>query len=185
MSRKDARPSLLRSTGVVGANTLASRILGFLRDVVFARAFGAGAGMDVFVVAFQIPNFLRRLFAEGAFSQAFVPVLSEYQTTRSETEVRELVDRVTGTLGVVLFALTVLGILVAPVLILVFAPGFAKDPDKLALASDMLRLTFPYLLFISLTALAGSILNTWGRFGVPAFTPVLLNLVLILSLIHI
>ena len=179
MSRKDARPSLLRSTGVVGANTLASRILGFLRDVVFARAFGAGAGMDVFVVAFQIPNFLRRLFAEGAFSQAFVPVLSEYQTTRSETEVRELVDRVTGTLGVVLFALTVLGILVAPVLILVFAPGFAKDPDKLALASDMLRLTFPYLLFISLTALAGSILNTWGRFGVPAFTPVLLNLVLI------
>ncbi len=179
MSRKDARPSLLRSTSVVGGNTLASRILGFLRDVVFARAFGAGAGMDVFVVAFQIPNFLRRLFAEGAFSQAFVPVLSEYQSTRSEAEVRQLVDRVTGTLGAILVALTVLGIVIAPVLILVFAPGFAQEPDKHALASDMLRLTFPYLLFISLTALAGAILNTWGRFGVPAFTPVLLNLVLI------
>jgi putative peptidoglycan lipid II flippase len=171
--------SLARSTTVVGGNTLASRVLGFVRDVVFARIFGAGAGMDVFVVAFQIPNFLRRLFAEGAFSQAFVPVLSEYQARRSHAEVRALADRVAGTLGVALFFVTLLGVIAAPAFILLFAPGFAGEPDKLALGSEMLRLTFPYLFFISLTAFAGGILNTYGRFGVPAFTPVFLNLVLI------
>lgn len=171
--------SLARSTTVVGGNTLASRILGFARDVVLARLFGAGAGMDVFVVAFQIPNFLRRLFAEGAFSQAFVPVLSEYQARGSHAEVKALADRVAGTLGIALFFVTLLGIVAAPLFILLFAPGFAGEPDKLALATEMLRLTFPYLFFISLTAFAGGILNTHGRFGVPAFTPVLLNLALI------
>jgi len=168
-----------RSTTVVGANTLASRVLGFARDVVFARLFGAGAGMDVFVVAFQIPNFLRRLFAEGAFSQAFVPVLSEYRSQQPHEEVQILADRVTGTLGVVLFLITLLGVAAAPLFIMLFAPGYLQDPDKLALGSAMLRLTFPYLFFISLTALAGGILNTYGRFGVPAFTPVFLNVVLI------
>ncbi|NGP52347.1 murein biosynthesis integral membrane protein MurJ [Thioalkalivibrio sp. XN8] len=168
-----------RSTTVVGANTLASRVLGFARDVVFARLFGAGLGMDVFVVAFQIPNFLRRLFAEGAFSQAFVPVLNEYKSRRSHEEVKELADRVTGTLGVVLFGMTLVGVLAAPLFIMLFAPGHLRDPEKIALGVEMLRLTFPYLFFISLTALAGGILNTYGRFGVPAFTPVLLNLVLI------
>jgi len=171
--------SLARSTTVVGGNTLASRILGFARDVVFARLFGAGAGMDVFVVAFQIPNFLRRLFAEGAFSQAFVPVLSEYRSRESQAEVKALADRVAGTLGVLLFLVTLVGIVAAPLFILLFAPGFSGEPDKLALASEMLRFTFPYLFFISLTAFAGGILNTYGRFGVPAFTPVFLNLVLI------
>ena len=171
--------SLARSTTVVGGNTLASRILGFVRDVVLARLFGAGAGMDVFVVAFQIPNFLRRLFAEGAFSQAFVPVLSEYQARGPHAEVKALADRVAGTLGIALFFVTLLGILAAPLFILLFAPGFSGEPDKLALATEMLRLTFPYLFFISLTAFAGGILNTHGRFGVPAFTPVLLNLALI------
>ncbi|HRP36123.1 MAG TPA: murein biosynthesis integral membrane protein MurJ [Gammaproteobacteria bacterium] len=171
--------SLTRSTTVVGGNTLASRVLGLARDVVFARVFGAGAGMDVFVVAFQIPNFLRRLFAEGAFSQAFVPVLSEYQAKGSHEEVKALADRVAGTLGVALFLVTLLGIIAAPLFILLFAPGFSDEPDKLALASEMLRFTFPYLFFISLTAFAGGILNTYGRFGVPAFTPVFLNLVLI------
>lgn len=171
--------SLAKSTTVVGGNTLASRVLGFVRDVVLARMFGAGAGMDVFVVAFQIPNFLRRLFAEGAFSQAFVPVLSEYQARGPHAEVKALADRVAGTLGVVLFLVTALGIVAAPLFILLFAPGFSGEPDKLALASEMLRLTFPYLFFISLTAFAGGILNTYGRFGVPAFTPVFLNLVLI------
>lgn len=171
--------SLARSTTVVGGNTLASRVLGLARDVVFARLFGAGAGMDVFVVAFQIPNFLRRLFAEGAFSQAFVPVLSEYQAKGSHDEVQDLADRVAGTLSVALFLVTLLGIVAAPLFILLFAPGFAGEPDMLALASEMLRLTFPYLFFISLTAFAGGILNTYGRFGVPAFTPVFLNLVLI------
>jgi putative peptidoglycan lipid II flippase len=170
---------LARSTTVVGGNTLISRVLGFVRDVVFARIFGAGAGMDVFVVAFQIPNFLRRLFAEGAFSQAFVPVLSEYQAQRPHAEVKALADRVAGTLGVVLFVVTLLGVIAAPVFIMLFAPGFLNEPDKLALGSEMLRLTFPYLFFISLTAFAGGILNTYGRFGVPAFTPVFLNLVLI------
>jgi putative peptidoglycan lipid II flippase len=171
--------SLARSTTVVGGNTLASRVLGFARDVVFARLFGAGAGMDVFVVAFQIPNFLRRLFAEGAFSQAFVPVLSEYRTRGPHEEVQALADRVAGTLGVALFFVTLLGIVAAPLFILLFAPGFSAEPDKLALASDMLRVTFPYLFFISLTAFAGGILNTYGKFGVPAFTPVFLNLVMI------
>jgi putative peptidoglycan lipid II flippase len=171
--------SLARSTTVVGGNTLLSRILGFLRDVVFARIFGAGAGMDVFVVAFQIPNFLRRLFGEGAFSQAFVPVLSEYQSNRTHDEVRQLADRVAGTLGAVLFGITLVGVIAAPAFILLFAPGFIDEPEKLGLASQMLRLTFPYLLFISLVAFAGGLLNTWGKFGVPAFTPVFLNLVLI------
>jgi putative peptidoglycan lipid II flippase len=171
--------SLAKSTTIVGGNTLASRVLGFVRDVVLARLFGAGAGMDVFVVAFQIPNFLRRLFAEGAFSQAFVPVLSEYQSRGTHAEVKALADRVAGTLGVVLFLVTLLGIIAAPLFILLFAPGFANEADKLALASEMLRFTFPYLFFISLTAFAGGILNTYGKFGVPAFTPVFLNLVLI------
>ena len=175
--------SLAKSTTVVGGMTLASRVMGFLRDMVFARFFGAGAGMDVFVVAFQIPNFLRRLFGEGAFSQAFVPVLAEYRSRRDDAEVRVLADRVAGTLGLILFGVTALGILLAPALILLFAPGFAHEPDKYELATTMLRITFPYLLFICLVAFAGGILNTYGRFAVPAFTPVLLNLTLIAAAI--
>lgn len=170
---------LVKSTATVGLNTLASRVLGFVRDVVIARYFGASLGTDAFFVAFKIPNFLRRLFAEGAFSQAFVPVLAEYKTQRSHDEVRDLVGSVSGSLGVVLFGVTVLGVLAAPVLILIFAPGFPADGPQRALAVEMLRVTFPYLLFISLTALAGGVLNTFGRFGVPAFTPVFLNLSLI------
>jgi putative peptidoglycan lipid II flippase len=168
-----------RSTGVVGSLTLVSRISGLLRDMVFSRAFGAGVLMDAFLVAFKIPNFLRRLFAEGAFSQAFVPVVSEYKVRRSHDEVRELVDGVAGTLGVALFVLTAIGVMAAPLLILLFAPGFSGEPDKFGLTVDMLRWTFPYLLFISLTALAAGVLNSYGRFAVPAFTPVLLNLTLI------
>ena len=171
--------SLLKSTAAVGAMTLLSRILGLARDIVFARVFGAAAGTDAFFIAFKIPNFLRRLFAEGAFSQAFVPVLTEYKTQRSQDEVGELVQRVAGTLGGVLFLLTVVGVLAAPLLVMVFAPGFIDEPDRFTLTTEMLRITFPYLLFISLTALAGGVLNSYGRFAVPAFTPVLLNLVLI------
>lgn len=170
---------LLKSTAVVSAMTLLSRVLGFVRDVVFAGFFGAGAGTDAFFVAFKIPNFLRRLFAEGAFSQAFVPVLSEYKTQRTPGEVQLLIDRVTGTLGAVLLGLTVVGVAASPVLIAIFAPGFIGREEQFDLAAAMLRLTFPYLLFISLTALAGGILNSYGRFAVPAFTPVLLNLTLI------
>lgn len=170
---------LLRSTAVVSGMTFVSRVLGLVRDIVIARAFGAGMGADAFFVAFRIPNFLRRLFAEGAFSQAFVPVLGQYKTGRSHEEVRELLDGTVGALGGVLFLVTAVGVLAAPLLVMVFAPGFVDDAEKYGLTTDMLRLTFPYILFISLTALAGGILNSYGRFGVPAFTPVFLNLCLI------
>lgn len=174
MSRK-----LLKSTGIVGAATLASRILGFLRDVVVAQAFGAGPATDAFFVAFKIPNFMRRLFAEGAFSLAFVPVFSEYHSQRDPAETKLFASRIAGTLGGVLLAVTLVCELAAPALIAIFAPGFIGEPERFGLATDMLRLTFPYLLFISLTAFAGGVLNSLGRFAVPALTPVLLNLVLI------
>lgn len=172
---------MFRSLAKVGSNTLLSRILGFVRDLVVAHTFGANAGTDAFFVAFKIPNFLRRLFAEGAFAVAFVPVLTEYKERRSFTELKRFVDHVAGTLGAVLLAVTLAGVLGAPVLAMIFAPGFIGSAGKLDLAVDMLRLTFPYLLFISLTAFAGGILNAHGRFGIPAFTPVLLNVSLISS----
>ncbi len=171
---------MIRSTLVVGSMTMLSRLLGLARDILFARYFGAGGMMDAFVVAFKIPNFLRRLFAEGAFSQAFVPVLSASREQQSPEEVRRLIDAVAGTLGMVLVAITLVGVIGAPLLITLFAPGFVGDPSRFDLAVEMLRITFPYLLLISLTALAGGILNTWGRFAIPAFTPVFLNLSLIL-----
>ena len=170
---------LMRSGLVVSVMTMLSRVMGLARDVVIAALFGAGQGADAFFVAFKIPNFMRRLFAEGAFNQAFVPVLSEYATRGSRREARELLDAVSGSLTAVLFLLTAVAMFAAPWLVWVFAPGFGRDPAKLALTADMLRLTFPYLLLISLTAFAGSVLNTWNRFAVPAFTPVLLNLSLI------
>jgi len=172
---------LLRSTVNVSGMTLLSRLLGFVRDMVIARYFGAGAGADAFFVAFKIPNFLRRLFAEGAFSQAFVPVLSEYRSNKSHAEVQQLVGRVSGALGVVLLGVTALAIVAAPVLVTIFAPGFLQYEDKFALTVSMLRITFPYLLFISLTALAAGILNSYGRFAIPAVTPVLLNICLIVA----
>lgn len=165
--------------------TLISRVLGLLRDMAIAQLFGATAGTDAFFVAFKIPNFLRRLFAEGAFSQAFVPVLMEYKTKQASEDVRQLVDRVSGTLGVVLFGVTALGIVAAPVLVAVFAPGFIGSEDRYDLSVYMLRITFPYLLFISLAAFAGAILNSYRQFGVPAFTPVLLNISLILCAIFL
>jgi len=170
---------MLKATAKVGSWTLVSRVLGLLRDIVFARYFGAGPGTDAFFVAFKIPNFFRRLFAEGAFSQAFVPVLGEYKAQRDHAEVRSLVSAVSGTLGGILFALTVIAMLGAPGLVVVFAPGFLDDPAKFALTGELLRITFPYLMLISLTALAGAVLNSYGRFGIPAFTPVLLNVSLI------
>jgi putative peptidoglycan lipid II flippase len=159
--------------------TSISRVFGLLRDVVIATSFGPGVGVDAFIVAFRIPNFLRRLFAEGGFSQAFVPILSEYKEQRSHEQVKALVDQTTASLSLILFAVTIIGVLTAPALIYVFAPGFADEPAKQLLATDMLRITFPYILFISLTAMAGGILNTYQNFAIPAFTPVLLNLSLI------
>ena len=168
--------NLLRALAMVSSMTLISRILGFIRDVVIARMFGAGLSTDAFFVAFRIPNLLRRLFAEGAFSQAFVPILAEYRNRRGEADTRVLVDHVAAALALALFAVTLIGVVAAPLLIYVSAPGFAATPEKFALTVDLLRVTFPYIFFISLVALAGGILNTYGRFSVPAFTPVLLNL---------
>jgi len=167
--------NLLKALATVSSMTLLSRILGFVRDTAIARVFGAGLAADAFFVAFKIPNFLRRLFAEGAFSQAFVPILGEYKSRRGEDELRDLIDYVSGMLALALFVVTLLGVLAAPYIIYVSAPGFAKHADKFNLTVDLLRITFPYIFFISLTALAGGILNTHSRFAVPAFTPVLLN----------
>lgn len=176
---------LLKSTVIVGAMTFISRILGFIRDMVSAHFFGAGVGLDAFIVASKIPNFLRRLFAEGAFSQAFVPILSEYKVSRSQDEIHIFINRVAGCLTLVLSVVTLLGILMAPLFIFLFAPGFAASGTgtRFDLASEMLKITFPYLLFISLTAFSGGILNTYGKFAAPAFTPVFLNISMILTTI--
>ena len=170
---------LALKTSVVSGMTLLSRILGLVRDVVFARFFGAGLLMDAFLVAQRIPNMLRRFFAEGAFSAGFVPVMARYKEQHEHDEAREYLDAMAGTFGVVLFVVTLVGVIAAPLLVLVVAPGFISDGGDFDLAALMLRFTFPYLFFISLTAFAGGIFNTYGRFGVPAFTPVLLNVVLI------
>ena len=170
---------LLGSSFVVSIGTMLSRVLGLVRDVVLANLLGAAPNADAFFVAFKIPNFLRRLFAEGAFSQAFVPVLTETREQGSHEAVRHLVDRVAGVLGGSLFVLTVLAMVMAPWVALIFAPGFSRDVAKLALTADLIVWTFPYLLLISLTGFCGAILNTYGRFAVPAYTPVLLNLSLI------
>jgi putative peptidoglycan lipid II flippase len=173
------KKGLLRSIATVGSLTLVSRVLGLVRDIVIGTVFGSGAATDAFFVAFKIPNFMRRLFAEGAFSQAFVPVLTEYKETRPEQQARRLVAETAGALGMVLLLVTALGIVFSPWVVRLFAPGFMDDPDRFDLAVTMLRWTFSYLLFISLTACAGGVLNTYGRFGPPAFAPVLLNLVMI------
>jgi putative peptidoglycan lipid II flippase len=156
--------------------TLASRITGFIRDTLLAILFGAGLAMDAFVVAFRIPNLLRRLFAEGAFSQAFVPVLGEYRTRRGEEATRELAGKVLAVLAFWLFVVTLAGVVAAPVIVYLSASGFAKDADKFALTVAMVRICFPYILFVSLVSFCSGLLNTYGAFKGPAFTPVLLNL---------
>jgi putative peptidoglycan lipid II flippase len=154
-----------RSTAVVGATTLLSRITGLAREMVFAAIIPA-VMLEVYVLANQIPNLLRRLFAEGAFSQAFVPVVAEYRAKRSTEDVRELVDSVAGTLGGILAVVTVVGVIVAPVIVWICAPGFAsKQAGQFDLAVEALRWTFPYLLFVSLTALAGGVLNSYQKFA--------------------
>ena len=184
MSSKDApdeSAGLLKSSLLVGCMTMLSRILGLCRDVVLAITVGASGNADAFFVAFKIPQFLRRLFAEGAFSQAFVPVLSEYKTQRSMDDVKRLVNCVSGVLGIALILTCAFAVLAAPLLTAVFAPGFIGQPEKFALTGQLLRVTFPYLLLISLTGFAGAVLNSYSRFAVPAFTPVLLNISLIVG----
>ena len=170
---------LMAKTSVVSGMTLLSRVLGLARDVVFARFFGASLVMDAFLVANRIPNMLRRFFAEGAFSQGFVPVMARYRERHDHEDAREFVDAVAGTFGLILFLVTLAGVIAAPLLVAMVAPGFIGEDGRFELATLMLRFTFPYLFFVSLTAFAGGILNTYGRFGVPAFTPVILNVVLI------
>jgi putative peptidoglycan lipid II flippase len=171
--------ALLKSTFITGAMTLLSRISGLVRDMVFAGLIGAGGGIaaDAFYVAFRIPNFLRRIFGEGAFSQAFVPVCAEYRTRGPHEAVRAFLDRMVGVFSLVLLVVTLAGVLLAPVLVWAMAPGFQGEQYDLTVT--MLRITFPYLFFISLVALAAGILNTYQRFAAAAFTPVLLNLSLI------
>ena len=173
--------SLLRSAATVSSFTLLSRIAGLIRDILVARAFGAGPLTDAFWVAFRIPNLLRRLFAEGAFAQAFVPILGRARTERSEAEVRVVLDRVALLLTVVLMAVTALGVLAAPWVVTGMASGL-RGADRAAsfdAAVWMTRMMFPYIICMSLVAFASGVLNTWRRFAVPAFTPVLLNVSMI------
>ena len=176
---------LLASSSIVSFWTFTSRILGLLRDIFFTSLLGAGIALDAYVVITKIPNVFRRIFAEGAFNQAFVPVLSEYKENNSETEVKLLINNVFGSLCSILLIITLIVLLITPVFVLIFAPGFYSEPIKKDLAVDILRITFPYLLFVSLVALSGSIMNTYGKFSVPALTPVFYNLVLVCTAVWI
>jgi len=173
--------NLLKALAAVGSMTFLSRVLGFVRDTLIARVFGAGIYTDAFFVAFKIPNLLRRLFAEGAFSQAFVPILAEYKNQRGQEATQSLVNHVATLLGLALVVVTLIGIVAAPLIVYISAPGFASDPEKFGLTIDLLRIIFPYILFISLVSLAGGLLNTYGKFTVPAFTPVWLNVAFIVA----
>lgn len=178
-AEEKAERSLLGASSITGSMTLVSRFLGLARDVVIARLFGASDAADAFFLANKIPNFLRRLFAEGAFNQAFVPVLSEYRSLRSHDDVRELIAAVAASLGGIITLISVVVMIAAPVIAIPLAYGFNDEPGKFALFVEMLRITFPYLLLISMTALCGAVLNSYGRFAVPAITPALLNICLI------
>ena len=169
--------SLAKSAGIFSAMTLISRISGLIRDQVYAIGFGASPAMDAFLVAFRIPNFMRKISAEGAFSMAFVPVLQEYRATASPSQVKELIDRVTGSMIAILLVIVGLALLGAPWIMRWIAPGFALD--QLQLATELLRITFPYILFVSLASLVGAVLNSYGKFAIPALSPVLLNLTMI------
>jgi putative peptidoglycan lipid II flippase len=173
--------NLLRTLATVSSLTLVSRILGYVRDFIIARGFGAGLATDAFFVAFRIPNLLRRLFAEGAFSQAFVPVLAEHKNRHSADETRTLIDGAATVLLLVLVAAAALGMAVAPIIVYISAPGFAAEPEKFDLTVTMLRITFPYIVFISLVAFSAGVLNTWNRFSVPAITPAMLNVAFIVG----
>ena len=177
---KPAKPkSLLRSSLLTGSMTMASRVLGLVRDIVLASVLGAGGAMDAFAIAQKVPNFFRRLFAEGAFSQAFIPVLSEYREKGTHAAVKELVDKVAGCLGSILLLFTVIGVVGAVGFAYLFGYGYADEPEKFSLLTDLVRITFPYLMLISLTGFAGAILNSYDRFAIPAVTPVFLNVFMI------
>ena len=173
--------NLLRTLAKVSSLTMVSRVLGYVRDFLIARFFGASLVTDAFFVAFKIPNLLRRMFAEGAFSQAFVPILAEYKNRTTLEDTKSLIDAISTLLFLALVLAAALGMAAAPLIVYVTAPGFGSDPEKFALTVSLLRITFPYILFISLVALAAGILNTWNRFSVPAITPALLNVAFIVG----
>ncbi len=160
---------------MVSGMTLLSRITGLVRESLKAVLYGAGSDVDAFEAAFRLPNILRRMFAEGAFSQAFVPIVAEYHRQRGDEATRDLVGKVATLLAFVLLGVTVLGVIAAPWLVYLLAAGFEKTPGKVELTAEMIRIVFPYILFISLVSLSGGVLNVFRRFAVPAFTPVLLN----------
>ena len=173
--------NLLRVLATVSSLTMVSRVLGYVRDFLIARIFGAGLLTDAFFVAFKIPNLLRRLFAEGAFSQAFVPILAEYKNRTGTAETKTLIDAIATVLFLALVLAAAIGMAAAPIIVYLTAPGFAADADKFGITVQLLRITFPYIVFISLVALSAGILNTWNKFSVPAVTPTLLNVAFIVG----
>ncbi|MEQ1659147.1 MAG: lipid II flippase MurJ, partial [Hylemonella sp.] len=175
--------SLFKAASTVSLLTLASRITGLVRELLIATTFGASALTDAFNVAFRIPNLFRRLFAEGAFSQAFVPVLATVKEQQGEEATRQLVDRVATVLAWVLLGVSVLGVLVSPLLVWLMAAGLRnmEAGNAFDAAVVMTRWMFPYIACMSLVALAAGVLNTWKRFAVPAATPVLLNVAMIVA----
>ena len=174
---------LLRSSAVFSAMTLLSRIAGFARDALQSRIFGSSAAMDAFVIAYRIPNYLRRIFAEGSMQMAFVPVLNEIRERGDKAALKDFVDHMAGALFSVVFVVAGIGMLAAPLIAAVFAPGAVDEPGKIELIEQMLRITFPYLIFISMMALAASVLNSFGKFALPAVTPVLHNLTVIAAML--
>ncbi|MEJ7745254.1 MAG: murein biosynthesis integral membrane protein MurJ [Luteimonas sp.] len=176
-------PGLLRSTAVFSAMTLLSRIAGLVRDMLQTRLLGVSAAMDAFVIAYRIPNYLRRIFAEGSMQMAFVPILNEIRERGDQAALKEFIDRMAGALFAVVLVVVAIGMLAAPGIAAVFAPGSVDEPEKFALISQMLRITFPYLVFISMMALAASVLNSFGKFALPAVTPVLHNLTVIAAML--
>ncbi len=177
--------SLTRALLSTSGLTLLSRITGLIRDVIIAKFFGAGGVRDAFEIAFQLPNMMRRLFAEGAFSQAFVPILGRTRALEGDAATKALINKVATAQALALIAFTVVGVIFAPWIVLLFASGFAKVAGKVEMTAQLLRIMFPYLIFVSLVALAGGVLNTWKHFAIPAFTPVLLNVATIIGAIYI
>lgn len=176
--------NLFKSTSIVSLMTLLSRVMGFVRDTLTAQIYGANAAVDAFYVAFKIPNFMRGLFAEGSFSQAFVPVLAEYRQQADVQQTQQFISHLAGCLTSILSLITILGVFGAPLLVMLFAPGYHPGTERFVAATEMLRITFPYLMLISLTAFCGAILNSYQRFAAPSFTPVLLNLCMIAAALY-
>lgn len=185
VNSSDMKERLIKSTALIGSMTTLSRVAGLIRDILCAQFFGASIGYDAFLVAFRIPNLFRALFAEGAFSQAFVPLLTQHQQTESHEDLHSFVNKVSGCLALISGFVVVLGIIFSEQVIHFVAPGFGGTSQRFVLASQMLKIIFPYLFFIALTALSAGILNTFKRFWSPAFAPVLLNASLIIGIVFV